>query len=54
MALEEGDNKLIREMSRWASVSSQTLKKYMALVERKVEQAIAQEMPNSICLMFDG
>ncbi|KAK1945571.1 hypothetical protein P3T76_002619 [Phytophthora citrophthora] len=54
VALEEMDNKLTREMSRWTSVSSQTLKKYMALVERKVETAIAQEMPNSIGIVFDG
>ncbi|KAK1938966.1 hypothetical protein P3T76_009041 [Phytophthora citrophthora] len=54
VALEEVDNKLTRKMSRWASVSSQTLKKYMALMERKVETAISQEMPDSIGITFDG
>ncbi|GMF41594.1 unnamed protein product [Phytophthora fragariaefolia] len=31
MPIEEVDNKLTRDMSRWSSVSSRTLKKYMVL-----------------------
>ncbi|POM77914.1 LOW QUALITY PROTEIN: Hypothetical protein PHPALM_4627 [Phytophthora palmivora] len=53
IAIEEVDNKLTRDMSRWASVSSQTLKTYMTRVERKVENAIAQEMPDSMGIMSD-
>ncbi|GMF44301.1 unnamed protein product [Phytophthora fragariaefolia] len=54
MPSKEVDNKLTRDMSRWSSVSSRTLKQYMVLVERKVETEIAQEMPDSIGIMFDG
>ncbi|ETK94928.1 hypothetical protein L915_02106, partial [Phytophthora nicotianae] len=46
--IEEVDNEVTRAMSRWNPVSSKTLKKYMALVEREVEAAIAEEMPESI------
>ncbi|GMF63056.1 unnamed protein product [Phytophthora fragariaefolia] len=34
MPIEEVDNKLTRNMSRWSSVSSRTLKKYMVLAGR--------------------
>ncbi|GMF51859.1 unnamed protein product [Phytophthora fragariaefolia] len=54
MPIEEVDNKLTRDMSRWSSVSSRTLKQYMVQVERKLETAIALEMPDSIGIMFDG
>ncbi|ETM48474.1 hypothetical protein L914_06994, partial [Phytophthora nicotianae] len=35
MPIEEVDNEVTRAMSRWNSVSSKTLKKYVALVERE-------------------
>ncbi|ETP18589.1 hypothetical protein F441_07213 [Phytophthora nicotianae CJ01A1] len=54
MPIEEVDNEVTRAMSRWNSVSSKTLKKYVALVEREVEAAIAEEMPESKGGMFDG
>ncbi|ETN19999.1 hypothetical protein PPTG_03099 [Phytophthora nicotianae INRA-310] len=54
LPLSEVDNETTRFMSRWDSISSRALKKFMAEVERMTEEAIAAQMLARIGLVFDG
>jgi hypothetical protein len=54
MPVSEVDDTLTRSMSKWDSICSKTLLKYIEKVTKKVETKIAEEMPDLIGISFDG
>ncbi|RLN98007.1 hypothetical protein BBJ28_00014077 [Nothophytophthora sp. Chile5] len=54
LPVTEVENKLTREVVSLKPISVRTLKAYMRFVATKVGEAIATEMGDSFCLMFDG
>ncbi|KAG3116415.1 hypothetical protein PI125_g4667 [Phytophthora idaei] len=54
MPLSEVDRPTTRSMSRLKTISSKTLKKYLAATTRAVEKEIAKTIPPTFGAMYDG